>query len=137
MFATTKGRLGRAAIVLLATVGLAAAGAASAGAVPPGWQSGWKPITSVYGKGCNAKVFYGRTLDGHSYAYMTSTNPACVIQVAVNPVIGGDRAESNWGQGTVGAVTPGTWAVSDFAVVATIWIPAYGVKKNYTVFWSP
>ncbi len=41
----------------------------------------------------------------------------------VNPVIGGDRAESNWGQGTVGAVTPGTWAVSDFAVVAMNFTP--------------
>lgn len=142
MLGTTSARIRRAVTTLLFAAGLMAIGTVPAGAAPPGWQSGWKADTSSYGKGCNAKVFYGRSTTGQAYAYGTSTNPACYIRVKIIPTGGYAGATSNWGRGnaspvgTVGTATPGNVPKSA-AIWIEVWIPAFGSYISGNVWMMP
>lgn len=136
MLETTSLRLKTAIATLLAAIGFAALGAGAATAAPVNYQSGWRADNSSYGKGCNAKVFYGRAADGRAYAYGSSTNPACEIRVWVIPtssqVLGVPTAISNWGKGTVGAAT--IRSMPSAVIWLDIRIPAFGSYISQNVW---
>lgn len=134
MFKITRLGSKVAITALFITIGSAALGAGSATAVPVNYQSGWIQDNTPYGRGCNAKVFFGRAADGRAYAYGTSTNPACQIKVSIKPKYpDGYPAWSNWGQGVVGAATAGS--VQSAIIWLDFRIPAFGPLATSASSW--